>query len=375
MRNVLDLTLPNGTRTPVLCGDDLAAGLATIWRPAWRQVAVIGDARTAALFGPAIEAALAPRVDRLLLASFAEGEAHKTRATKEALEDQLLEAGFDRGACIVAVGGGIALDVAGFVAGTYLRGIAHVNIATTLLAQVDAAIGGKTAVNTPRGKNLVGAFHQPRAVLLHHGALATLPVGELRNGWAEAIKHAVIADAALFAELERFAAQLGDAAPATALIPSEEILLRCVAIKSEVVTADEREAGYRQVLNFGHTIAHAIEAASDHAVAHGEAVALGMLVETRAAESLCGLDGALGQRLATLLASLGLPVRSNLPFARIAPQLKSDKKTRDGAVHCALPRKLGEMHPGEGRWALAVPTALLEQAWADVGFGMPAEQG
>ncbi|MBK8480692.1 MAG: 3-dehydroquinate synthase [Proteobacteria bacterium] len=354
----LALVQTAGGHYPVLCGDDPSALLARVWDAGWRQAALIGDSNTLPRFGPALASALAERCDTVLQLAFPAGEAHKTRETKQRLEDTLLAAGFERGCCLVGLGGGIALDVAGFVAATLLRGVAHINLATSLLAQVDAAVGGKTGVNTAQGKNLIGAFHQPRAVLIDYAALASLPLAELRNGLAEAVKHAVVADAALFAALEAWA----EGGAAGALLP-RPLLARCVQIKAEVVARDEREQAYRQVLNFGHTVAHAIEAASDHEVAHGAAVAIGMVVEARAAERLCGFPAAESERLRRLLQRLRLPIQSALPFAALRDRLGHDKKTRGGMVHCALPERLGHMHEAEGRWALPTPVELLAEVW------------
>lgn len=347
-----------GGSYPVLCGDDAPRLLAQVWQPRWRQAALIGDSNTLPRFGPALAAALAPHCGEVLQLGFPAGEAHKTRATKEQLEDALLRAGFERSCCIVGVGGGIALDVAGFVAATLLRGVAHINVATSLLAQVDAAIGGKTGVNAAQGKNLIGAFHQPRAVVIDYAALASLPAVELRNGLAEAVKHALLADAELFAGIETWAEVRLGAAP----LP-RALLARCVQIKAEVVARDEREQAYRQVLNFGHTVGHALEAASDHAIAHGAAVAIGMVVEARVAERLCGFPRAERERLQRVLGALALPTTPPLPFAAVREWLGHDKKTRAGLVHCALPERVGQMHAAEGQWALPTPIELLAELW------------
>ena len=331
--------------------------LARVWHPEWRQAALIGDANTARLFGPRLVPVLKQRCDRVLELQFPAGEAHKTRKTKGELENRLLEAGFDRNCCVVGVGGGIALDVAGYVAATYLRGVDHVNIATSLLAQVDAAVGGKTGVNTRFGKNLIGAFHQPRAVIIDVAALESLPEQELRNGLAEAVKHAVLGDAALFEAIERWASTGGRPKP------PQDIVSRCVQIKAEVVEQDERESAYRQVLNFGHTVAHALEAASDHEIQHGEAVAMGMVVEAQLAVQMCGFPALELQRLTRLLAQLGLPTRPPLPFAQGRSYLGHDKKTRGGTVHCSLPMRIGQMLPNDGAWAVPVDLEDLAQAW------------
>ena len=343
---------------PVFCGDDVAAGLAAAWDPRWRNAAVIGDSHTHPRFAPALEAALRPQVDRVVSLSFPAGEAHKTRATKEALEDALLAEALGRDTCVVAVGGGIALDVAGFVAATYLRGVPHVNVATSLLAQVDAAIGGKTGVNTAAGKNLVGAFHAPAAVFLDTAALTSLPVEERDNGLAEAVKHAVVADAGLFEALERFA-------DTEERWPADELIARLAAVKAEVVDDDERELGRRAVLNFGHSAAHAIEGATDHAVPHGRAVAIGMRIEARLARRLGRLGDADGARLNALLDRLGLPRHAPCSFAEAAAFLRRDKKNRADTVHVALPSAIGSFAPTDGAWTRAVETATFAEAWEE----------
>ena len=342
----------------MLLGPDFVSGLGEVWRESWRQAVLVGDENTAPLFFGPLEAWLGSRVERLLPLRIPAGEGSKTREMKAELEDAMLAAGIDRRACVVAVGGGVVLDLAGFVAATYLRGVAHLNLATSLLAQVDAAVGGKTGVNTSRGKNLIGAFHPPRAVLVARAALSTLPEEELRCGLAEAVKHAVVADAELFASLEAWGGEGG-------LVLPEELLGRCVRIKAEVVEQDEREAGLRQILNFGHTAGHAIEAATGHAVPHGRAVAAGMVVEARVAEALCGFGGDERARLVALLERLGLPTRPPVPFAEARVYFGADKKTRGGEVRCALPLRLGEMEPSEGAFAVTVPLERFEAAWSD----------
>ncbi|MBM4394147.1 MAG: 3-dehydroquinate synthase [Deltaproteobacteria bacterium] len=349
------MRLPGGRSCPVYSGGYAPAAIVGAWDPAWRQGVVIGDRNTAGRFGGAIAGAIEPFVRSTLVLDFPAGETNKTRETKANLEDAMLAAGVDRDACVVAVGGGIALDVAGFVAATYLRGVAHVNVATTLLAQVDAAIGGKTGVNTPRGKNLVGAFRQPAAVFLDHAALSSLPDAEWRNGLAEAVKHAVIAGEDLFAEVEGIAASPRSLSP--------KLLVRLAAVKARVVEADETERGLRAVLNFGHTAGHAIEAATRHSVPHGAAVAAGMVVEAIVASRLGSFPEASVDRLRAVLRTIGLPASPPVPFALAEPWLAADKKGREGEVRCALPRRIGEMEPGDGLYTVPVPAAVLADAW------------
>jgi 3-dehydroquinate synthase len=358
MIHVTDVEPPGGSPYPVLCGNDLVAGLGTIWKPTWRRVALVADETTAALFGTDATGAMTALGAAVVSVVFPSGEASKTRATKEQIEDALLDAALDRTSCVVAVGGGVVLDVAGFVAATYMRGIDHVNVATTLLAQVDAAVGGKTAINVPRGKNLVGAFHHPRAVLLHTGALDALPDVELRNGLAEIVKHAVIADAALFDAVEQWA-------PVRAsLRPPDDVVGRAVRVKTAIVARDDRDRGVRELLNFGHTVAHAIEHATDHAVPHGHAVAMGMVVEARVAVRAGAFPSADLERIVALFGTLGLPSVPTCTFGDARPFLGRDKKTEHGTLRCALPVGIGSAEADDhGRWARAVTDDELSQAW------------
>jgi 3-dehydroquinate synthase len=362
MMHVVDVEPPGGAPYPVHCGGDLAAGIGAIWRPTWRRAAIVADETTATLFGTEARAAITALGAEVVSAVFPSGEAQKTRVTKAQIEDAILDAGLDRTSCIVAVGGGVVLDLAGFVAATYMRGIDHVNIATTLLAQVDAAVGGKTAVNVPRGKNLVGAFHHPRAVLLHTGALDALPDAELRNGLAEMVKHALVADAVLFADLSKWAAAR------TSLRPPDDMIARAVRVKTAIVARDDKDRGVRELLNFGHTVAHAIEHATGHETAHGHAVAIGMVVEARMAAAAGAFPGADVDRLVALLSRLGLPTSPPCSFDEAAPFLGRDKKTEHGTLRCAVPDRIGEATPDDhGRWARAVPAEALRAAWGAPG--------
>lgn len=238
---------------------------------------------------------------------------------------------------VVALGGGVVTDLAGFVAATWHRGVAVAHLPTTLLAQVDAAVGGKTGVNLPEGKNLVGAFHQPSVVLADTATLATLPVRERRAGLGEVVKYGFIADPEVLTLLESgpVAAVAGDVELLTNLV------LRGVAVKAEIVAADERETGRRALLNYGHTVAHAIESLTDyHTYRHGEAVALGMVFAARLGERLGVSEPGLARRTESLLGSLGLPTGGlRLDPARVWEGLMRDKKARDGVrfVLCARP--------------------------------------
>ena len=287
------------------------------------------------------------------------GEESKSRAQWAALSDQLLDRGFGRDSGIVALGGGVIGDLAGFVAATYLRGIPCLQAPTTLLAMLDASVGGKTGVDTPHGKNLIGAFHPPAAVVADPLVLRTLPEREYRAGLAEAVKHGLIADAGYFA-------WLGDSA--AAITRRDETTLttlvrRSVEIKAAVVGEDERESGRRAILNAGHTVAHAVEHASGYALAHGEAVALGLVAECELAEAMgIGRPG-LGTEVAALLARLGLPVRleDGVPRDRVLAAMAADKKNRAARVRFALPRDVGTMFPGE-QWTVAAEDRAIASA-------------
>jgi 3-dehydroquinate synthase len=302
---------------------------------------VVSDARVARLYGRRFVQRLARRGVEASLLTFPSGEKSKTRETKARLEDRLVAMGVGRDTVVVALGGGVTCDLAGFLAATWHRGVPVVAIPTTLLAMVDAALGGKTAVDLPGGKNLVGAFHQPASLWADLSVLRTLPARTYRAGLAEAVKTAAACDARLFRRLE------GEVAP---LLRRDKRVLsgmvaRCLALKGEVVALDEREAGRRAILNFGHTAAHAIEAATGYRIPHGDAVAIGLVAESRLAIRITGFPEAEAGRIEALLRAFGLPVRPprGLDPGRLASALHRDKKTRRGVVRCVLPERLGAM--------------------------------
>ena len=305
---------------------------------------VVSDARVARLYGRRFARLLSSPGGAATLLTFPSGERYKTRETKARLEDRLLKLGAGRDTVVVALGGGVTGDLAGFLAATWHRGVPVVSIPTTVLAMVDAALGGKTAVDLPGGKNLVGAFHQPVSLWADVRLLRTLPARTFRAGLAEAVKTAVALDAALFRRLEADVPRL--------LLRDERaverIVARCLALKGRVVAGDERDAGRRAVLNFGHTAAHAIEAASDYRVSHGEAVSIGVVAEARLAERVTGLPRSHADRIEALLRALRLPVRPpvGLDRKRLIGAMSRDKKTRAGIVRCALPERIGRMPAG-----------------------------
>jgi 3-dehydroquinate synthase len=284
------------------------------------------------------------QVERLVLEA---GEEQKTPASVARIHDAAFDQRLERGSLIVALGGGVVGDMAGFAAATWLRGIAVVQVPTTLLAMVDAAIGGKTGVNHPGGKNLIGAFHQPRLVLVDPTLLATLPEREFRAGMAEVIKYGVIGDTPLFSDLETAAQRdpAGGLASLAAVGPSllQRLLERSAAAKARVVAADEREGGLRAILNYGHTLGHVVETLTGYGTyLHGEAVALGML----AAGEIARVMGLWGEgprdRQRAVVEAAGLPLRwPRLDGDAVIDCLQSDKKVRDGRVRFVLPTAIG----------------------------------
>ena len=316
------------------------------------RFAIISDEHVAPLYAAALEDALS-RHGRATTHLVVPGEENKTRTSWARLTDELLDAGCARDTTVVALGGGVVGDLAGFVAATFMRGVPVVQCPTSLLAMIDASVGGKTGVDTAAGKNLVGAFHPPAAVLADVEMIASLPIEERCAGLAEAIKHGAIADAAHFAEIDRLIPELLDAGAAalTAIVGES------VAIKASVVRADPRERGVRKILNFGHTLGHAIEQASGYALLHGECVAIGMVLEARLAESLGIADAGTARAIEEVLTRASLPVAmpSTFAAAQIVELTHRDKKARKGRVEYALPARIGEMaRTDDGEWAIGV---------------------
>ncbi|MEX2175958.1 MAG: 3-dehydroquinate synthase [Pirellulaceae bacterium] len=270
------------------------------------------------------------------------GEPSKSVAAAECLWHELVELRADRKTVVVAVGGGVVGDLAGFVAATYGRGLAFVQVPTTLLAQVDSSVGGKVGINLPSAKNMVGAFWQPAGVLIDLDLLATLPDREYRSGLAEVVKYGVILDADFFAYLERHVTELNARDPDVL----EHVVARSCRLKADVVEQDEREqTGARAVLNYGHTFCHAIETVSGYGVyLHGEAVAIGMVCATRLAQRLGRIESDLAERQQALLGALGLPVAiAGLDHQALLDAMQRDKKVERGQLRFVLPNRLGHV--------------------------------
>lgn len=288
---------------------------------------------------------------RAELIGFDDGEPHKTRETWAALTDRMLELRFGRDSCVVAVGGGVTGDVAGFVAATYMRGIPLVQVPTTLLAMIDASVGGKTGVDTPAGKNLVGAFHSPQVVIADPAVLATLPPLQLRSGLAEAVKHGAILDADYFGWIHAHAdglLSLDGAALA-------QLVARSVQLKADIVSADPLETGKRAILNFGHTIGHALERFAGYTIPHGFAVSVGLCVEAALGEAAGVTQPGTADALRALLARLDLPVRAEYQPDALLDAMVVDKKARASQPRFVLLRAVGACAPdARGAWTHAV---------------------
>jgi 3-dehydroquinate synthase len=351
----------SGGSHDVLIGAGLireAGALITAVSPAHRY-AIITDSNVEPLHGRVVAAALAETGVSTDTLVFPAGESNKTRKAWSALTDEMLRREHGRDTCVVVVGGGVAGDLGGFVAATFMRGIPFVNVPTTLLAMLDSGVGGKTGVDTPAGKNLVGAFHQPALVILDPEVLATLPDPAYRASIAEAIKHGAVADAGYFEWIDANA----DAILARDAHRLTTLVQRSIEIKAAVVAEDPLEAGRRAILNFGHTIGHALERVTDYGLAHGEAVAIGMVIEATIGELIGITESGTSARIARSLVRFGLPVDLSTPGTGAEALLqatRSDKKARDSTVRYSLVSRVGSANRTDrGAWTHEVPDEVV----------------
>jgi 3-dehydroquinate synthase len=315
---------------------DIATGLAKL---GMKKIAVVTDSNVRKHYGDKFLGMLKSKKIDALMISIPAGEQNKTRETKEKIEDMLISNNFSRDSVIIALGGGVIGDLAGFVASTFMRGIPFLQVPTTLLAMIDSSIGGKTAVDTKYGKNLIGTFYHPKRVFIDISVLKTLPKEELLNGVAEMIKHGVILDRKLFVFIEDYIDRI--------LSLEDDILVKCIkwnlVLKKQVVEKDEKERSYRRILNFGHTIGHAVEKAAEYNITHGQAVALGMIAETNISEELGMINTVESRKIYSLIKKAGF--ESNIKkydIKKIMENIKYDKKKYKGTVKYTLPRKIGK---------------------------------
>jgi 3-dehydroquinate synthase len=343
------VNVPLGGRSyPIFIGEKILADLGghCARLELGRRCAIISDRTVAPLYAAKAAASLRQAGFESLLVTIPAGETSKSLKMFQTCCDLLAGHRLERKSFIVALGGGVVGDLAGFVAAAYLRGLALVQAPTTLLAQVDSSVGGKVGVNLAAGKNLVGAFHQPRFVLCDLAALRTLPPREFRAGLAEVIKYGIIYDEPLFARLERDLPKLlrRDAEMLA------EVVARCCEIKADVVRQDETETGVRAILNFGHTIGHAIEAISGYGkFLHGEAISIGQVAAAKLSVRAAALPAEEAERIEKLFVRAGLPVALKLPARRQAALIEAmrlDKKVNDGQIRFVLARRIGQVEPG-----------------------------
>ncbi len=317
------------------------------------RFALITDSQVLALYGKKIEEWLNKRNIKVQTFSFPAGEQAKTRETKQKLEDELLAHQFDRESGIIALGGGVVTDLAGFVAATYLRGIPYISMPTTLLGMVDAGIGGKTGVNTPAGKNLIGALYPPQAVFIQPDMLSSLSEKEMQNGLAEVIKYGLIASETLFDLLEN---QEEFTQPVLF-----QLIYHSLAVKKKVVEADPTEKGLRRILNFGHTIGHAIETLENYQISHGAAVAIGMRIESALSLRLGHLKKGGFERIERILKKYRYPLY--LPKLatpeKLVQAMARDKKASSGAPRFVLLKTIGEPLSFDGHYCTTIDEKLL----------------
>ena len=318
-----------------------------------RKFAVITDSNVADLYAKPISEKLVRAGYEVDMFVFTAGEKSKTRETKARIEDAMLEKGYRRDCCIIAVGGGVVTDISGFIAGTYGRGVPFINYATTLLAAADASVGGKTAVDTPLATNLIGLFNQPEKVYIDIASWSSLPEREIRSGMAETIKHACLASEDMFEFLEENMEDIMSFNP----FACEYIAENNCQIKYRVVMKDEREAGLREVLNLGHTVGRAIETVSNYKLLHGEAVAIGLVAQAMLSESFGYMTDEQVKRVVALLEKAGLPtsIPAYIDKEALVKKLYTDKKVRNGKLRFVFQKGIGDVVEfSSGVFAMAV---------------------
>jgi 3-dehydroquinate synthase len=329
------------------------------------KFAVITDSIVEELYAQKIQNCLTEAGYSADLFVFEAGEKSKTRKTKERVEDAMLESGFRRDCCIIAVGGGVVTDLAGFLAGTFGRGVPFINYATTLLAAADASVGGKTAVDTPLATNLIGLFNQPEKVYLDIATWETLPARQISSGLAETIKHACLANGEFFSYLETHMEELLHIDKAAC----EHIANENCRIKYEVVMKDERESGLREVLNLGHTVGRAIETVSDYRLLHGEALSIGMVAEVNLSYKLGYMTKEERERVIALLSRANLPttIPDYIDREVLVKKLYTDKKVKNGQLRFVIQRGIGAVVEfSEGVFATPIEESVAREIISEI---------
>ena len=347
----LEVRLPD-CAYPIWLGEGLLSRAGDLLRGLGlsRTLAVVTNPTVGRLYAAPLEASLRAAGFAVHIIEIPDGEQYKTLATVGSLYERFLAAGLERGSAVVTLGGGVVGDTAGFAAATYMRGVPFVQVPTTLLAQVDSSVGGKVAVDYGRAKNLVGAFHQPHAVLIDTATLRTLPPEHLRCGLAEIVKHGVLGSPDLFAHLEQHGAE-----------PIDRVVRDALMVKIRVVQEDPEERGIRAILNLGHTTGHALEAVTDYRLPHGDAVAVGMVAATHMALALGDCAPEVLPRLVALLRRFGLPTAVAADPSAVYQAMFADKKKKDGRLRFILPQAIGRVIISD-----RVPEAVVRQALTEV---------
>jgi len=359
MKNIVTVTIPGEQKKSysIQIGHGIVPMIARQLRRQWKDctIVVITDSTVRRLYGKDV----ARKIGATHLVSFPAGEKSKTATAKNFLDEQLLKKGCGRDTLIVALGGGVVGDMAGFVASTYLRGVPYIQVPTTLLAMVDSSIGGKTGIDTPYGKNMIGAFWQPSAVIIDTTFLATLPPMHIQNGLLEAIKMYLACDNKMSESMLGFLRSEG-IAPRAAI---QNIIRASLAAKAHIVQRDEKESGERMILNFGHTIGHAIEKVSDYSVPHGIAVGYGMLVETHISHELGILPSSALRTVTDVLSSVEIHRQALRKWGAraIIAATKHDKKRRGQQPLYVLLRDIGRPYRKNGAWAHPVPNSIVHK--------------
>jgi len=339
--------------------EDFISGLKE--NPIAYSYVIVTDSNVRKLYGEKLKRLIDGIAEKTLLIDFPAGEMQKTREIKTEIEDRMLEAGFGRDSALIALGGGVVGDIAGYVAATYTRGIPYIQVPTTLVACVDSSIGGKTAVDTPHGKNLIGSFYQPEAVIIDIKTLTTLGPEEIREGLAEIIKYGIIADYELFELIEQKSEDIFNYNIELLSL----IVEKCCRIKGDVVENDEKESNLRKILNFGHTIGHAIENHSNYTLTHGNSISIGMVLEGRIAVNLGIWSAEDLERVRLVFIAAGLPVE--IPFdidpEKLISSMKIDKKSRAGVIEMSLPEAIGKIYSIDGKYSLKIDDETIREVF------------
>lgn len=324
------------------------------------RFALVTDSRVEMLFGRKLAEELTKKGLETILFSFPEGEEHKTRRTKEFLEDQMLEKGFGRDGAIIALGGGVVTDLSGFLAATYCRGIPLISIPTTLLGMVDAAIGGKNGVNTSKGKNLIGSFYHPKAIFIDTHMLETLSENELRNGTAEIIKYGLISSPPIFEFLD----QLHDRWLAVNQDFFQEIIYLSCLKKKDVIEEDPNETGLRRTLNFGHTVGHALELLECYKIGHGDAIAIGMIVESYISMKMGTLQREDFEKIFAMFKKYRFPLQisSDITIDNMIETMALDKKSLESVPRFVILKSIGQIDDCAGQYCKKIEPEILKDA-------------